>query len=75
MGYWFYANKDGRISEDEWILVNGKWYFAKKGGYITTKQWHLINGKWYYFNTNGELSVNTVTHDGYRVNANGEWIK
>ena len=75
MGYWFYANKDGRISEDEWILVNGKWYFAKKGGYITTKQWHLINGKWYYFNTNGELSVNTVTPDGYRVNANGEWIK
>ena len=43
--------------------------------------WLLINGLWYYFETRGNvpgrpqgsLYMNTVTPDGYIVDANGAW--
>ena len=42
--------------------------------------WQLLDGKWYYFSsvndaTLGSLLTDTVTPDGYRVNAQGEWIQ
>jgi len=43
--------------------------------------WQQIDGKWYYFSqaegsgTMGALLRNTVTPDGYKVDAKGVWIK
>ncbi len=35
--------------------------------------WVEVSGKWYYFDKSGALLTNTITPDGYYVNANGEW--
>ena len=44
--------------------------------------WQQKNNKWYYLEPygnseypQGALYVNTETPDGYRVNANGEYVK
>ena len=34
-----------------------------------------VAGKWYYAYSSGALAINTTTPDGYRVNANGEWVQ
>lgn len=36
--------------------------------------WIQDNGNWYYFNTNGTMATNT-TIDGYKIGANGAWIR
>ena len=58
-----------------------------KFGYMYTG-WNQINGQWYYFNTaniatglaagghsKGSLVTNATTADGYKVGADGTWIK
>ena len=58
-----------------------------KFGYMYTG-WNQINGQWYYFNTaniatglaagghsKGSLVTNATTADGYKVGADGAWIK
>jgi len=38
--------------------------------------WVLDNdGKWYYLGENGAMMTNGVTPDGYRVDADGKWIR
>lgn len=72
---WFYAKAGGYISENEWLYLGNKWYYTQSGGYTAINQWLQINGKWYCFDSNCALYVNTTTPDGYRVDANGAWIK
>ncbi|CKI48248.1 choline binding protein I [Streptococcus pneumoniae] len=36
--------------------------------------WFKVGQHWYYANGSGALAVSTTTPDGYRVNANGEWV-
>ena len=67
-----------------WLLDGGNWYFLHNvadgtQGYMYTG-WKQIDGKWYYFNPlaggpMGSLLVNTVTPDGYTVDANGVWVQ
>ena len=38
-------------------------------------QWIETSGLWYYVDANGSLFVNGTTPDGYRVDANGVWIR
>ena len=58
-----------------------------KFGYMYTG-WNQINGQWYYFNTadiatglasgghsKGSLVTNATTADGYKVGADGAWIR
>ena len=56
-----------------WVQDNGTWYYLNGSGAMQTG-WFEVNGKWYYANRSGALLTNTTTPDGYRVNANGEWV-
>ena len=60
-------------NENNWWYDNGDGTYASNG-------WQWIDGdndgvaECYYFDTNGWLLTNTVTPDGFNVNANGAWI-
>ncbi|HET1825207.1 TPA: hypothetical protein VQ560_000900, partial [Streptococcus pneumoniae] len=49
------------------------WYYLEASGAMKASQWFKVSDKWYYVNGLGALAVNT-TVDGYKVNANGEWV-
>lgn len=80
---WYYFNPNGYMHSG-WLLDGGNWYFLHNvadgtQGYMYTG-WKQIDGKWYYFNPlaggpMGSLLVNTVTPDGYTVDANGVWVQ
>ncbi|WP_321994005.1 immunoglobulin-like domain-containing protein [Clostridium butyricum] len=71
-GSWYYLNNSGNMVTG-WIKDNNKWYYLNESGDMQYSGWKKINGKWYYFYNNGEMASNTVIN-GYKVNANGEWI-
>ncbi len=72
-GKWYFLNPGGDMATG-WKLTGGKWYFLNPSGDMATG-WKEINKVWYYMYSNGQMAANTVTPDGYRVNANGAWIK
>ena len=37
--------------------------------------WKQLLNDWYYFGVDGAMYANTMTPDGYKVDANGKWIK
>lgn len=83
---WFYDEKGwsadeigGNSIRETWkeLEWQGKlnWYYFGKDGYMLTG-WQWINGKCYLLDIKtGMLYVNTTTPDGYKVNANGEWLE
>ncbi|EPR92215.1 hypothetical protein M058_01315 [Streptococcus mitis 17/34] len=71
-GTWYYLNNSGSMVTG-WVKDNGSWYYLDKSGAMTTG-WFTVSGKWYYAYNSGALAVNTTTPDGYKVNANGEWV-
>lgn len=84
---WYYLNPAAGIGNGQMLTswfkdVDGHWYFLDiETGEMYTG-WRKIGDYWYYFTPNtiaghpaGSLYVNTVTPDGYKVNANGEWVK
>lgn len=81
-GNWYYFDANGYMATG-WILWEGRYYYlhpiadGNKGCMLTG--WQEIGGKWYYFNTNvspiGAMLSNGTTPDGYKVNADGEWIR
>ena len=60
-----------------WLKKEGSWYYLASSGKMVTG-WTQIDGKWYYFskesNSLGQMAANT-TVDGYKVNADGVWVK
>lgn len=61
----------------------GKWYFfsttadSTEGAAVTGWQW--VDGRSYYFEpaageNTGKMFANGVTPDGYKVNADGQWV-
>ena len=64
-----------------WIKSSNdnKWYYYEGNQSANTSKkstgWKEIGDSWYYFGENGALYQNTVTPDGYTVDANGAWIK
>ena len=59
-----------------YIDVNNNIYFLdtneKELGRMA-RGWTRINGNYYYFNSNGVLQKDTITPDGFKVDANGMW--
>ena len=71
-GSWYYLDGSGAMKTG-WLKDNGSWYYLDSLGAMKTG-WMKVSGKWYYAYSSGALAINTTTPDGYRVNANGEWI-
>ena len=71
-GSWYYLNGSGSMKTG-WLKHNGSWYYLDGSGAMKTG-WMKVSGKWYYAYSSGALAINTTTPDGYRVNANGEWV-
>jgi hypothetical protein len=51
----------------------GKWYYFDNEGYMK-KGWILWNAKWYYLGENGDMLLDTITPDGYRLDKDGVYI-
>lgn len=71
-GSWYYLDGSGAMKTG-WLKDNGSWYYLDSSGAMKTG-WMKVSGKWYYAYSSGALAINTTTPDGYRVNANGEWV-
>ena len=71
-GSWYYLQDSGAMKTG-WLKDNGSWYYLQDSGAMKTG-WMKVSGKWYYAYSSGALAINTTTPDGYRVNANGEWV-
>ena len=71
-GNWYYLGSSGAMKTG-WLKDNGSWYYLDGSGAMKTG-WFTVSGKWYYAYSSGVLANNTTTPDGYRVNANGEWV-
>ena len=75
-GNWYYFNGDNAMRTG-WLKKEGSWYYLASSGKMVTG-WTQIDGKWYYFskesNSLGQMLANT-TVDGYKVNADGVWVK
>lgn len=69
---WFYFNPATGAMQTNWLFVDGVWYFFNASGVMQTG-WQFINNVWYCFATSGAMYANTVTPDGYTVDANGAW--
>lgn len=57
-----------------WEFASGHWYYSADGRTWLKSTWQQINGKWYYFYSSGIMATNT-TVQGYRIGADGAWIK
>ena len=75
-GKWYYFNGDNSMRTG-WVKVEGNWYYLSSSGAMVTG-WCEVDGKWYYFskkeNALGQMEYNT-TIDGYKLGADGAWIK
>lgn len=72
-GRWYYMNASGAMLTG-WQYINNAWYYLDAGGAMLTG-WQYINGKWYYMDlSTGVMYANTITPDGYRVDASGARI-
>lgn len=70
---WWYKRADGTYPKAEWMQDKGKWYYFDNEGYMK-KGWILWNVKWYYLGENGDMLLDTITPDGYRLDKDGAYI-
>ena len=57
-----------------WLLDGSTWYYLQSNGAMKTGWFQDTDGRWYYLNANGSMAVNTSV-DGYKLGANGAWIR
>ena len=87
-GDWYYLSEahDGSFGAMQvgWVMSAGRWYYLNpnvggpKGAMMTG--WQLVGGQWYYLypqvdGPKGACAIDTVTPDGYRVDATGAWVR
>ena len=72
-GTW-YQNPDGTWPASCWQQIEGSWYFFNSRGYRQSG-WILWNNQYYYCDSDGKMLADTITPDGYPVDANGVWQK
>ena len=75
-GEWYFF-KGNNAMKTGWEKVDGNWYYMASSGKMVTG-WCEVSGKWYYFskesNSLGQMLYST-TVDGYKLGADGAWIK
>ena len=68
---WWYQEDNGSYPREAWRFINGSWYYFYSNGYMAHDAW--ISGL-YYVGSDGRMLTNTITPDGYQVDANGKWV-
>lgn len=72
-GNWYYFLGNGAMATG-WVLYNNDWYYLNESGAMAIG-WKLVKGDWYYLDpANGKMAKNT-TVDGYKLGADGAWVK
>lgn len=71
---WWYKRADASYPSDGWIKLEKTWYHFDKEGYMSVG-WVHWKGDWYYLDTDGKMLYNTTTPDGYKLGADGAWIR
>ena len=79
---WYFFDSQGYMYTG-WLNISGSWYYmntdeGSNNGKMVTG-WRAVSGKWYYLSTatdgsGGKMLLNT-TIDGYRLGADGAWVK
>lgn len=77
---WWYEYPGGSYPVSQWLQINNLWYCFDGSGYMRTGWIMGSDGKWYYCDTRegagqGVMLTNTITPDGYQVDANGARIQ
>lgn len=57
----------------QWQKNSQGWWYQNDGGGYPSNGWQWIDGKSYYFDSQGYCLMDTVTPDGYTVDASGAW--
>lgn len=70
-GSWYWLGTSGAMHAN-WQLIDGSWYWMSADGAMRTG-WQRIDGAWYYLADDGRMLANTLTPDGYYVDASGVW--
>ena len=71
--YWIDSN--GYMATGWRLFVNGDWYYFRSSGAMAKNLWATDNGKWFYLGSDGVMMKDTVTPDGYVLDADGAWIE
>lgn len=71
--YWF--DSDGTMATGWCHYSNDAWYYFKSGGAMASSTWVESDGQWFYLGADGAMMKNTVTPDGYTLDASGVWVK
>lgn len=58
-----------------WTQSGGQWQYRMDNGSYAKGWFEDQDGKWYYFDSTGRMLADTLTPDGYRLGADGAWIK
>ena len=79
---WYFFDSQGYMFTG-WLNISGSWYYlntdeGSNNGKMVTG-WRAVSGKWYYLSTatdgsGGKMLLNTII-DGYRLGADGAWVK
>lgn len=71
-GWYWFDQKSGVMSEDNWTKVDGVWYLFGKDGVMLTG-WQKVDGKWYYLKDWGGMAAGWQQIDGvwYYLRSNG----
>lgn len=76
---WWIQYSDGTYMVNDWYQspASGLWYYMGADGYMLENAWHQspVSGLWYYLGADGAMLTNTITPDGYTVNADGVWVQ
>lgn len=74
-GKTYYTNASGVMVASKWMKLDGYWYYFGETGAMAESEWVKTGGKWYYLSADGKMATNTTIPGGYRVDANGVWVK
>ena len=71
--YWF--DSDGVMATGWRHYSNDAWYYFKSSGAMASSCWVETDGQWFYLGADGVMMKNTVTPDGYTLDASGVWVQ
>lgn len=71
---WWYRNRDGSYTTDNWQYIDNKWYFFDSQGYMVTG-WVNWKNHSYFCGKDGAMWANCWTPDKYFVDEDGRWVQ